>query len=225
MGRCNIVGEDSILRKMLTPTAFRSLLVPASLLFAVAAACGSADSTAPAQSEPVEPSPTFVTIEVTSAVGFESEAEANTTAEVPISSRGAPREFPEILKQTDGLSIGPVMSGWQDYLTNSVFMFEDNSWDLCAGLRGNAEGSIITGAIVWTIGPPTPNLKSNEITFGAWSPIQDKWMGGVLGTNDGRPVFKLIEPWDRYSGEPIVLTGEEIPIEVFELVFCTDPRA
>lgn len=203
------------------------LVVAGSVSLVAIGACGSAaeQRNSSSLSESPTPVPTFVRIQVTSAIGAEPTAEVSETAEAPVISRGDPRPFPEILKQTDGLSIGPVLSAWQTYLTNSVFVFDENAWDLCANLRGSAEGSIVAGVIVWTIGPPTPELKSNEITFGVWSPIQEKGMRTVLGTDAGSPVMKMTEPWNQYSSDPIIFTGEEIPFDVHELIYCTDPRS
>ena len=201
------------------------LIMAASVLLVVLAGCGSA-ADQPGNSPSTEspgPVPTYLKIQVTSAIGAEPTSEALAT-ETPVISLGAPRPFPEILTQTEGLSIGPLMSNWQTYLTNSVFVWDDNRWDLCATLRGNSEGSFVTGAIVWTLGPPPPGLKSNEIIFGVWSPIQDKGFRAVLGTTDGAQVIKLTRPWNQYSGDPIELTGEEISFDVFDLVYCTDPR-
>ena len=92
----------------------KTLLLPAILLIVVTAAgCGSEAGQSAAQSTPVAPGPTFQVIKVTVPPDISSTPGDSSEEKTEAVSKGGLRQFPEILKQSEGLTIGPVISSWQ----------------------------------------------------------------------------------------------------------------
>jgi hypothetical protein len=200
------------------------VLVAISLLATAVAGCGSDAGQSAAQSTQVAPSPTFQTIKVTVPPEASSSPGDSTDAEVKAVSKGGLRQFPEILKQSEGLTIGPVISSWQSYLDDGVIAFDDEEWSLCAGGRGNSVGDIFSGNIVWTLGPPPPDLNSNEIILQAWEVTRDVRHRYVLSVRDDRPA---LIPFNRdvpLGSESRFNEAETRGFETYELLFCTNTR-
>jgi len=218
------IGEESGM-KLPGVLTRKTLLLPAILLIVVTAAgCGSEAGRSAAQSTPVAPGPTFQVIKVTVPPDISSTPGDSSEEKTEAVSKGGLRQFPEILKQSEGLTIGPVISSWQSYLDDGVVAFDDEEWSLCRGGRGNAVGEIFSGNIVWTLGPPTPGLNSNEIFLQAWEVTRDVGHRYVLSFRDSQPV---LIPFDRDAppGEQLSDREDEVQaFEVYELHFCTNTR-
>jgi hypothetical protein len=87
----------------------RGLLSICVVALIVLTACGSPPAAAePTPSATPEPVATFQTVKVTAV----PEGTPTPVPTVEVSTRGKPRDFPELLKQPEGVSIGSGMSAW-----------------------------------------------------------------------------------------------------------------
>ena len=183
-------------------------------------ACGSnspvADATA---TDTPQPTATFVSIQVT--VASEEPSTPTPIPEGTPSTKGSSRSFPENLKSTEGLTIGPLLTSWQAFLDASVISFEGTTLDLCAQGNGVASGQFMSGGIVWTIGPPRAGMLGNEVFFTLWNPENDRGAAFVLGYESDSPVLKVVTNY-KYSDTvtPFTYDGDPIPFESFELTTC-----
>ena len=194
-------------------------------MFLIAATgCGSGAGQSAAQPTPVAPSPTFQTIKVTVPPEAPPEPGDSPDVESEAISKGGLRLFPEILKQSEGLTIGPVISSWQSYLDDGVVAFDDEEWSLCRGGRGNSVGEIFGGNIVWTLGPPTPDLNSNEIIFQAWEVTRGVGHRYVLSFRDDQPTLIPFNRDAPLGSESRFNEAKTRGFEVYELLFCTNTR-
>ena len=182
-------------------------------------ACGSNTVAEPTATSTPRPVATFVSIEVT--VPSEEPPTPTPIPEGTPSTKGSPRSFPENLKSTEGLTIGPLLSSWQAHLDHSVLKFENNTWDLCAQGNGVALGKFMNGGIVWTIGPPREGMLGNEVFFTLWNPENDLGGAYVLGYENDSAVLKIVTNY-KYSDTvtPFTYADDPIPFESFELTTC-----
>ena len=159
-------------------------------------ACGSGPTeAAPTQTATPKPVATFETVKVTAV----PEGTPTSVPTVEVSTRGAPRDFPELLKQPEGVSTGSGMFTWQAYLDDGVMVFEGEVWDLCEGFRGIAAGGDMKGNILWSLGPSTAELKSNELFLYILSFEHDSGRILVVGYKNEVPVLKPIAARSQYS--------------------------
>ncbi|MDG0867989.1 hypothetical protein [Candidatus Lucifugimonas marina] len=183
-------------------------------------ACGSNSPAAnPTATSTPQPAATFVSIQVT--VPSNEPPTPTPIPEGTPSTKGSPRSFPENLKSTEGLTIGPLLTSWQAYLDASVIRFEGQTLDLCAQGNGVALGTVMNGGIVWTIGPPREGMLGNEVFFTLWNPEKDLGGAFVLGYQNDSPVLKLVTNY-KYSDTvtPFTYKGDPIPFQSFELTTC-----
>ncbi len=193
------------------------------LALAVMAACGT-NAEAKQVSQPTEPpeaSPTFVSIQVT------TEPESSTTEsadpEAPKSTRGASRAIPELLTKADDISIGQLLSSWENYLFSGVLEFENNSWDLCNGERGTARGDQYNTDILWTIGPPRVEMQAGEVLLEVWAVGEKSSVRYVIGYENDSAVLKETSGFDLYDvSKPWEYVGDPIPFEMYELLVCNN---
>jgi hypothetical protein len=203
-----------------------ALITITSLAIAIiAAACGSgsdgtdSDSTAPTAQSAAQPTATFQSIQVTS-IADAPPTEVPTPAGTP-STRGASKDFPEILDTSENLTVGPRMTSWQNYLNDSVMIFESNTWDLCKRGNGVALGKLMNGGIVWTLGLPREGMLGNEVFFTVWNPQEDVGAAYVLGHQNDTPVLKVVTNYEYTDTvTPYTYKGEPIPFEMYELTNC-----
>lgn len=199
-------------RLLTTATLFASII-------ALGTACGSGSESSPAQANTPEPTPTFQSIQVT--VPPEDIPTATPEPQGTPSTKGGPRSFPEILKNPEGLTVGPLVSSWQNYLDDSVIVFGNNKWDMCAAGNGIAEGDLMNGGMVWTIGLPREGMVGKEVFMLLWNPINDIGLEYVLGYDDGNPILKIITNYEYTDTvTPFTYEGDPIPFETFELTGC-----
>ena len=190
-------------------------------LVLILVACGSDAGGASANAGLPEPTPTYITIQVTAAA-----IETRPAEYLPgsgESTKGAFREFPEVLKQAEGVSLGRAINTWQGYLNDGVLEAGDDIADLCENSTGSAEWSNISGDITWTLGPPPLTDNSNEVLFQIRSVVQRTRARYILSYLDESPVLKSIKHIDRYSDDPVTYDGEPIPFSVYELLHCPNP--
>lgn len=195
------------------------LLVGAIALLALTACGSSPGAVEPTQTATPKPVATFQTVKITPIP--EGTPTPVPTLESEASTKGVPKEFPDNLKSREGLTMGPLITGWQDYLNDSVIIFSDHTLDLCARGNGIAVGTILDGGIVWTIGPPREGMLGNEIFFTVWNPENDTGGAFVLGYENDSPYLKLITNY-RYgdASTPFTYVDEITPFESFELTDC-----
>jgi hypothetical protein len=199
---------------------YRCLLSISAIALLALAACGSSpDAAEPTQTATPKPVATFQVVEVT--VPTEGTATPVPTPEGEPSTKGVPREFPENLKSPEGVTIGPLITGWQDYLNDSVIMFDNHTVDLCARGNGVAIGKILNGGIVWSIGPPREGMLGNEIFFLIWNPENDTGGAFVAGYENDSPYLKVVNNY-RYGDPttPYTYSGVVETFESFELTDC-----
>lgn len=182
-------------------------------------ACGSNTIAPPTESSTAKPTATFQSIQVTV-----PPREIPTPTPVPAgtpTTKGSVRSFPELLKNPEGLTIGPLVTTWQDFLNDSVMTFTGNTWDLCGRGNGVSSGEIMNGGIVWTIGLPREGMLGNEIFFTLWNPEGDIGRAYVLGYENETPVLKIVTNY-RYTDTvtPFTYRDDPIPFESFELTTC-----
>ncbi len=171
---------------------FRFLLSISAVALLALAACGSSPAAAePTQTATPKPVATFQTVKVTAIP--EGTPTPVPTLESEASTKGVPREFPENLKSPEGLTLGPLITGWQAYLNDSVIVLKDQTVDLCARGNGVAIGKIMNGGIVWTIGPPREGMLGNEIFFLIWNPENDAGGAFVAGYEKDSPYLKVVK--------------------------------
>jgi hypothetical protein len=180
-------------------------------------ACGSSPEAAePTPSATPKAVATFQTVKVTAV----PEGTPTPVPTIEVSTRGKPRDFPELLKQGEGVSTGSGMAKWQAYLDNAVMLFDGEAWDLCEGGRGLVDSGELKGDILWSIAPATAELKSNELLLYAYSFEKDAGRGFVTGYENDAPVLKPIVGRSLYSTDPIEFAGDPIPFEMYELKEC-----
>lgn len=196
------------------------LLSITAIALVVIAACGSSPALAgPTPTATPRPVATFQVIQVTPVP--EGTPTPAPTVEPIGSTKGVPKEFPENLKSPENLTVGPLISGWQNYLNDSVIVFDGHTLDLCARGNGIAEGTILDGGIVWTIGPPREGMLGNEVFFTVWNPENDTGGAFVLGYENDTPLLKVITNYSyRDPTTPFTYQDEVIPFESFELKEC-----
>ena len=98
--------------------------------------------------------------------------------------------------------------------------FEDNVWDLCEDERGSALGSRMNGNILWTLGPPLPELQSNELFLDVYEVGEKTGLMFVLSYEESNPVLKPIEPRNLYNPKPLEYSAPAIPFKLYELTRC-----
>ena len=130
--------------------------------------------------------------------------------------RGQPKDFPDVLMQADGGSIGQVITAWQDYLLDSVLAFEGNNIALCPAGRAYSDGALMVGNLLWSIGPPTPEMAANEM-YVLMSQLRPRdELSYVLSYRDNTPtLIPSAHGLDKLNSVPE--NFEPIPFEVFEL--------
>ncbi len=195
----------------------RWLLITSGIALIALAACGSGPTAAaPTQTATPKPEATFQTVKIT----VVPEGTPTPIPTVEVSTRGAPRDFPEFLKQPEGVSTGSGMATWQAYLDDAVLIFQDEVWDLCEGGRGLADSGELEGDIWWSIGPATVELKANELFLYFWSFEKQMGKGFVTGYENDAPVLKPIAWRSLYSTDPVEFVGDHIPFDMYELKEC-----
>jgi len=98
--------------------------------------------------------------------------------------------------------------------------FGDEAWDLCQGGRGLVDSGELKGNILWSIGPSTVELKSNELFLYAYSFENDAGRGFVTGYENDASVLKPIIRTSLYSTDPVEFVGDHITFEMYELKEC-----
>lgn len=195
----------------------RWLLITSCIALIALVACGSGSAeAAPTQTATPKPVATFQTVKIT----VVPEGTPTPIPTVEVSTRGAPRDFPEFLKQPEGVSTGSGMATWQTYFDNGVMVFEDEVWDLCEGFRGLAASGELKGNILWSLGPATAELKSNELFLYAISFEKEAGKAFVTGYENDTPVLKPIERRSLYDTSPVEFVGDHIPFEMYDLKEC-----
>jgi hypothetical protein len=183
------------------------------------AACGSNTSTPEIESQTANPTATFQSIQVT--VPPREIPTPTLAPAVTPTTKGSVRSFPELLKNPDGITFGPLITTWQNHLNDSVLEFRGNTWDLCAAGNGTASGELINANIVWTIGPPREGMHGNEVFFSVWNPGDTMFRAYVLGYENDAPVLKIVTNYEfADTVTPFIYQDDPIPFESFELTTC-----
>ena len=195
------------------------LAVVATVIAIAITACGSNSAAEPTGTSAPHPTATFQSIQVT--VPPNETPTPVPTPEGTPSTRGSARSFPELLKTSETLTVGPLMSTWQAFLDSSVVTFENTVLDLCGHGNGVAAGDVMNGGIVWTLGLPREGMLGNEVFLLLWNPENDVGRAFVLGYVDDSPVFKFITNYN-YSDTvtPFTYEGDPIPFDSYELTTC-----
>lgn len=113
------------------------------------------------------------------------------------------------------------MTTWQDYLNDSVMVFDGNTLDLCGRGNGVAIGKFMNGGIVWTLGLPREGMEPNEVFFTLWNPENDVGGAFVLGYENDTPLLRIVTNY-KYSDPitPFTYREETLPFETYELTNC-----
>ena len=203
-----------------TLTNWKMAVVCIALLGLTACGSGSTEISEPADAPTVKPAATFQSIKVT--VPPAETPTPEPTAEGTPTTKGVTRPFPELLKTTEGVTIGPLLTTWQSYLSDGVMVFENNAWDLCYNERGTGQGEMFVGDIIWTLGPPRVKMLGNELFLIVWHPETKDGVALVVGYQNETPILKRITNYDQYGSEPFEYIGNPIPFEMYELTTCVN---
>jgi len=98
--------------------------------------------------------------------------------------------------------------------------FGNDVWDLREGGRGFVGKGELKGNILWSLAPPTVELKPNEMLLYAFSFEKEAGRDFVTGYENDIPVLKPIEWRSLYETDPVKFVGDHISFEMYELKEC-----